>query len=93
MDSMSDLKHPLLRGFFNYSGANIFDLPTQAFNESIDSPNDMLVDSDDLLVDPENEKDDVAIINPDSDVESSLRADDCRFLSYDMPQLTNICVR
>ncbi|RDL40906.1 Cysteine proteinase [Venustampulla echinocandica] len=52
-----------------------------AFSESIDSPNDMLVDSDDLLVDPENEKDDVAIINPDSDAESSLRADNYEAMS------------
>jgi len=39
----------------------------------------MLVDSDDILVDTENEKDDVAIINPDSDPElpGLPRADDC----------------
>jgi hypothetical protein len=39
----------------------------------------MLVDSDDILVDTENEKDDVAIINPDSDAElpGLPRADDC----------------
>lgn len=48
----------------------------QQFADGVESPNDMLVDSDDLLADAENEKDDVAIINPDSDNEPHLRADD-----------------
>ncbi|KAH8654046.1 ubiquitin carboxyl-terminal hydrolase [Tricladium varicosporioides] len=43
--------------------------------ESIESPNDMLVDTEDLLVEQENEKDDLAIIDPDSDAETPLRAD------------------
>lgn len=51
----------------------------QSFNNDIESPNDMLVDSDDILADAENEKDDLAIITPDSDVDqpSVPRADDC----------------
>ncbi|KAG9236553.1 ubiquitin carboxyl-terminal hydrolase-like protein [Amylocarpus encephaloides] len=50
--------------------------------QTVDSPNDMLVDSHDLIVDPEieieieSEKDDVVDINPDSDGEPQLRADD-----------------
>jgi len=52
----------------------------QNFTDGVDSPNDMLVDTDDLLADAENEKDDVAIINPDSDSEPPLRASDCRFI-------------
>ena len=50
----------------------------QQFTDEVESPNDMLVDTDDLLADAENEKDDVAIINPDSDAEPPLRASDCR---------------
>jgi hypothetical protein len=51
----------------------------QSYNADVESPNDMLVDSDDILVDAENEKDDVAIITPDSDVDQpgAPRADDC----------------
>jgi hypothetical protein len=56
--------------------ADLYDYANQPYTESIESPNDMLVDSDDLLVDPENEKDDVVNINPDSDGEPTLRADD-----------------
>lgn len=47
----------------------------QIYNADIDSPNEMLVDSDDLVVDAENEKDDgVHDIHPDE--EKYPRADD-----------------
>jgi hypothetical protein len=53
----------------------------QPYDESIDSPNDMLVDSEDLIVDADlNEKDDVININPDSDGEPLPRADDCMYI-------------
>ncbi|KAF4635550.1 hypothetical protein G7Y89_g2550 [Cudoniella acicularis] len=73
---MDDLQRPLLQALFDdeYS-ADLLDRRLQSYMESIESPNDMLVDSDDLLVEPENEKDDVAIIDPDSDAEVPLRAD------------------
>ncbi|TVY45416.1 Ubiquitin carboxyl-terminal hydrolase [Lachnellula subtilissima] len=59
------------------SNADMYDLPSQPqFTDEVESPNDMLVDTDDLLADAENEKDDVAIINPDSDTEPPLRASD-----------------
>lgn len=49
--------------------------PGQIYNTEIDSPNDMLVDSDELLNDAENEKDDgnVHDILPD---DTTLRGDD-----------------
>jgi hypothetical protein len=54
---------------------NIYYSDCQTLNGDIDSPNDMLVDSDDFLNGAETEKDDgdVAIIHPDENVP---RADD-----------------
>lgn len=55
----------------------------QAYDAEMESPNDMLVDPDEYVTEQtENEKDDVAIINPDtldSDIEmpDKPRADDC----------------
>ncbi len=48
----------------------------QDYRQEIESPNDMLVDSDEFLNDADNEKDDgdVAIIDPD---ETGPRANDC----------------
>ena len=60
------------------------DSTQKSYDADILSPNDMLVDPDEYVVEPpENEKDDVAIINPDqlgSDVElpDLPRADDCK---------------
>ena len=68
---------PILTRAFSEEGRSFTD-PYKTL-QTIDSPNDMLVDTDDLIVDPENEKDDVVNINPDSDGESQLRADDCTF--------------
>lgn len=50
----------------------------QPFNADMESPNDMLVDSEEFLNDADGEKDDadVAIINPD---EAMPRGDDCTF--------------
>jgi hypothetical protein len=58
----------------------------QSYNGDLESPNDMMVDSDDFVTEQaENEKNDVAIINPDqlgSDVEMAdkPRADDCAYI-------------
>lgn len=51
----------------------------QIHNGDIESPNDMLVDSDEFVNGAETEKDDgdVAIIHPDENVP---RADDCMYL-------------
>lgn len=51
----------------------------QIHNGDIDSPNDMLVDSDEFVNGAETEKDDgdVAIIHPDENIP---RADDCMYL-------------
>lgn len=58
----------------------------QHYDGDIESPNDMMVDPADY-VDPEelDEKDDVAIINPDQlgengDLPEKPRADDCTFI-------------
>jgi hypothetical protein len=80
-DSSDDEELPLLPPpHIPYEGnTDIFAIASQQhFADGVDSPNDMLVDTDDLLADAENEKDDVAIINPDSDSEPPLRASDCR---------------
>lgn len=53
----------------------------QSLTDGVDSPNDMQVDTDDLLADADNEKDDVAIINQDSENEPKPRADDCKSLA------------
>ena len=56
----------------------------QNVDAEIHSPNEMMVDPDDYVVElPQNEKDDVAIINPDhldgmDDVAALPRADDCK---------------
>lgn len=50
----------------------------QVLTDGVDSPNDMLVDTEDILADAENEKDDLAVINPDSESETQIRANDCR---------------
>jgi len=63
-------------------------LDGQAYEADLESPNDMLVDPDEYVTEqPDNEKDDVAIINPDqlgSDVEmqDKLQADDCESLLF-----------
>jgi len=61
------------------NSADIFSRSFQQYTDGIESPNDMVVDTDDLLADAENEKDDVAIINADGEAEPQLRANDCRF--------------
>lgn len=66
----------------------------QTMDAEIHSPNEMMVDPDDYVVElPQNEKDDVAIINPDQldgmdDVVTRPRADDCRqpLFSYIYPR-------
>jgi hypothetical protein len=51
----------------------------QSFDADIQSPNDMIIDPDEYVVEqPENEKEDIAIINPDEPVQPP--ADDC--MSY-----------
>jgi hypothetical protein len=60
------------------NSANLFSRPFQQYTDGIESPNDMIVDTDDLLADAENEKDDVAIINADGEAEPQPRANDCR---------------
>jgi hypothetical protein len=76
---MDDLT-PLISALPKVFGDDPADFEEQ-YAESIDSPNDMLVDSDDLIVDSDlNEKDDVININPDSDGEPPLRADDCMYI-------------
>jgi hypothetical protein len=60
------------------NSANLFAASFQQYTDGIESPNDMVVDTDDLLADAENEKDDVAIINADGEAEPQLRANDCR---------------
>lgn len=56
-------------------------LHQQSISADDASSNDLHVDSDDILLDAENEKDDVAIITPDSDMDIDqpvvIRADDC----------------
>lgn len=59
------------------------DLIFQGF-DGVDSPNDMMVEPDEFLVEAEDEKDDIAIINPDQ-LDGSIetlpkrpRADDCK---------------
>lgn len=60
-------------------------LSVQSFDGQINSPNDMVVDTDDLAVEPnDTEKDDVAEINPaaldkGSDQLEVPLASDCRF--------------
>ena len=63
---------------YDSSDADSICFTPQSYDTDLEPPN-MLVDSDDILVDAENEKDDVAIINPDSDAElpGLPRADDC----------------
>lgn len=63
----------------------ILTLSDQPYNAEMESPNDMLVDSDEFLNDAEGEKDDgdVAIINPD---EAPPRGDDCMY-SPDLSKL------
>jgi hypothetical protein len=58
----------------------ILTLFDQPYNADMESPNDMLVDSEEFLNDADGEKDDgdVAIINPD---EAPPRGDDCTYSS------------
>jgi hypothetical protein len=81
MDDMTSLVFNLPAPFPDQDEpADFFPSSVQPYTESIESPNDMLVDSEDLIVDPDlSEKDDVVNINPDSDGEPALRADDCTF--------------
>lgn len=68
-----------------------------------DSLNDLHVDSDEILldIDPDTEKDDVAIITPDSDIDldqpAIIRADDCMRPDAVYPSMrkkrANICHR
>lgn len=68
--------------------AEYFSPRTQAYDADMESPNDLLVDPDDYVTEqPESEKDEVAIINPeqlDNDVDMSdrPRADDCKSPSF-----------
>ena len=73
---MDNDEHPRGRTLEDLANAWSID-DDQIFNGDLDSPNDMLVDSEDFLNDAEGEKDDgdVAIINPD---EALPRADDCK---------------
>jgi hypothetical protein len=81
MDGMTDLALVLPK-IVGDDPADFYTPPEQPYAESIESPNDMQVDSEDLIVDSDlNEKDDVININPDSDGEPALRADDCMFIS------------
>lgn len=59
----------------------ILTLFDQPYNADMESPNDMLVDSEEFLNDADGEKDDadVAIINPD---EAAPRGDDCMSFSH-----------
>lgn len=57
--------------------------------DGVQSPNGMLVDPDEFVVEPpEDEKDDIAIIDPDQlnngveTVPKRPRADDCRFIGW-----------
>jgi hypothetical protein len=80
MDDMTPLFLTLPEPFPD-DPADFYSAHEQPYTESIESPNDMLVDSEDLIVDTDlNEKDDVININPDSDGEPALRADDCTLL-------------
>lgn len=63
-------------------------LSDEAFNPDMHSPNDMLVDTEEHIVDPTAngvEKDNLTIINPDNleteaeQVQDLTRADDCTF--------------
>lgn len=56
----------------------------QSYDPEIESPNDMIVDPDEFVVEPESERDDVAIINPDQDGDQAglPRADDCMYLPF-----------
>lgn len=60
------------------SSTDIFAHAFQQYTDGIESPNDMVVDTDDLLADAENEKDDVAIIDADGEAEPRKRANDCK---------------
>ncbi|TVY85149.1 Ubiquitin carboxyl-terminal hydrolase [Lachnellula suecica] len=55
---------------------NVLPAFLQQFADGVDSPNDMQLDTEDILADIENEKEDVAIINADSDSEPATRASD-----------------
>ena len=69
------------------TGAQLADLTlsAQSFDGQINSPNDMVVDTDDLAVEPNDaDNNDVAVINPDTlgkegeqSGESGLVASDC----------------
>jgi len=51
------------------------------YDPEVESPNGMLVDADEYI-EPENEKDDVAVISPDDgDMPGLPRADDCMPIS------------
>jgi hypothetical protein len=75
-DSLNDsyLAHP---------GADEYSPIDQNYDGDLESPNDMMVDPDDFVTEqPENEKNDVAIINPDLlgndvDMVDKPRADNC----------------
>lgn len=70
---------PTMGDIFNLSAlADRLTSIDQSYNADIESPNEMLVDSDEFLNDGDAEKDDadVAIIHPD---EQPLRGDDCMF--------------
>lgn len=55
----------------------------QSYNGGLESPNEMMVDSDEFVTEQaEDEKSDIAIINPDQlgndvDMTDKIRADDC----------------
>lgn len=67
----------------------------QNSDAEIHSPNEMMVDPDDYVVElPQNEKDDIAIINPDQldgmdEIAALPRADDCKHprLTYTYPTI------
>lgn len=67
-----------LSGFFSLT------FNRQSYDPELESPNDMIIDPEEFVVEPEVERDDVAIINPDQDADSSgvPRADDCRWPDY-----------
>lgn len=68
----------------------------QSMDSEVHSPNEMMVDPDEYVVEaPETEKDDVAIINPDqlngdTDETSELRADDCMLTPRTLPTVARL---
>lgn len=76
-----DALEPVQNTLSNNS-ANISAPSPQALHDGVESPNGMQLDHDEVIVEPENEKDDTAIIDPDSELENVPRANDCMSVEF-----------